>query len=320
MAVAEGRGLQLGISSCLLGDKVRYDGGHKLDCFLRDTLGPYVKYVPVCPEVECGLPVPREAMRLVGDPAAPRLVTVKTGSDHTERVLSWARRRVCALEQEDLSGFVFKSKSPSSGMARVEVHTGKGRVVKRGVGLFARTFMAHFPLLPVEDDGRLHDPGVRESFIDRVFSMRRWRDFLRAGPSPDRLALFHTRQELLIRAHSPAHCRELGRVAGAARSASFPAALAAYQQAWMKALALRLTRCKHVNVLQHVVGHLKRDLTAVGTRALVDAIRGYGQGHVSLNVPVALLNYYAREQDNRYLAAQVYLAPQALELQLRKHA
>lgn len=170
--------VRLGISSCLLGNNVRYDGGHKHDRFLTDILGAYVAYVPVCPEAECGLGIPREAMHLVGDPAAPRLVTIRTGHDYSARMLSWAEKRVLELEKENLCGFIFKSNSPSSGMERVKVYSEKGQPTKKGVGLFARVFMEHFPLLPVEDEGRLQDPVLRENFIARIFTMRRWRHLL----------------------------------------------------------------------------------------------------------------------------------------------
>ena len=170
--------IKIGISACLLGEKVRYDGGHKLDCYIRDTLGQYFQFVPVCPEVECGLPVPRESMRLVGDIATPRLITTRTGVDHTECMLAWATKRVRELEKEDLCGFIFKKGSPSSGMARVKIYNTKGNVQHVGSGLFARAFMAHFPRLPVEDEGRLHDPKLRENFIERIFALRRWRMLL----------------------------------------------------------------------------------------------------------------------------------------------
>ena len=171
--------IRLGISTCLAGGHVRYDGGHKLDRILTDTLGQYVQYVPVCPEVECGLPIPREAMRLEGDPGSPRLVTIRTRRNMTDRMIRWARKRVVELEKEDLSGFIFKSSSPSSGMERVKVYNKKGMPVKKGTGMFARIFMEHFPLLPVEDEGRLHDPKSRENFIERIFTLRRWREVLR---------------------------------------------------------------------------------------------------------------------------------------------
>ncbi|MGA9755482.1 MAG: DUF523 domain-containing protein [Desulfobaccales bacterium] len=174
--------IRLGISACLLGQKVRFDGGHRWDRFITETLGNYVEFVPVCPEVECGLGVPREAMRLVGDPEAPRLMTVRTKIDLTERMVTWAKKRVQELEQENLCGFIFKSKSPSSGMERVKVYPehAPGSPVTRGVGMFARAFMEHFPLLPVEEEGRLHDPVLRENFIECIFVLQRWRELLAA--------------------------------------------------------------------------------------------------------------------------------------------
>ena len=162
--------IPIGISTCLLGENVRYNGGHALDRFLRDTLSKYVHYVPVCPEVECGLGIPREAMRLAGDPGQLRLVTSRTGVDHTDRMEAWARKRVAELEVEEICGFIFKSDSPSSGMERVKVYDSKGMPRKIGVGLFARIFMEHFPLTPIEEDGRLHDPILQENFIERIFT------------------------------------------------------------------------------------------------------------------------------------------------------
>src|SRR4030043_1638385 len=185
--------IRLGISTCLLGENVRYDGGHKFDPFLMDTLGQYVEYVPVCPEVECGLPIPREAMHLEGNPDSPRLVTIRTKQDMTDRIVKWARKRGGGLEKEDLCGFIFKSDSPSSGMKRIKGYNDKGMPVKKGVGIFAGIFMGHFPLLPVEDEGRLHDPDLRENFIERIFTLKRWRDALAKKESRGVVVDFHTR-------------------------------------------------------------------------------------------------------------------------------
>jgi len=190
--------IRLGVSSCLLGEAVRYDGGHKHDRFITDVLGQYMAYVPVCPEVECGFPVPRESLRLVGDIDHPRLITTRTGVDHTQRMETWARQRVAALENEDLCGFIFKSNSPSSGMERVRVYNAKGMAVKKGVGVFARIFQEHFALLPTEDEGRLHDARIRENFIERVFTLKRWRDVLTRGRTRGGLVAFHTQHKLLV--------------------------------------------------------------------------------------------------------------------------
>jgi uncharacterized protein YbbK (DUF523 family) len=170
--------IKLGISSCLLGEKVRYDGGHKLDRFLTDTLGKYVEYVPVCPEVECGFGVPRKSMRLEGDYDFPRLIITSTREDVTKRMENWARKRIVELEKEDICGFIFKSDSPSSGMERVKIYNENSMPVKAGTGIFAGIFMDNFPLLPMEDEERLHDPGLRENFIERIFALKKWREAL----------------------------------------------------------------------------------------------------------------------------------------------
>ncbi len=165
--------IKIGISTCLLGEKVRYDGGHKLDRFLTQTLGQYVTYVPVCPEVECGMGIPRESLHLVGDPEAPRLVTTRTRRDFTEQMTQWARQKLSRLETENLCGFIFKSNSPSSGMERVKVYSEAGIPREIGVGIFARLFMNHFPQIPVEEESRLHDPTLRENFIKQIFTLQR---------------------------------------------------------------------------------------------------------------------------------------------------
>jgi len=172
--------IKIGISACLLGRKVRYDGGHKRDRFITDSLGQYVEYVSVCPEVECGLGTPRESLHLVGDPAAPRLVTTHTNRDFTEQMLKWSRQRVRDLEKEDLCGFIFKKNSPSCSMEKVTVYNPEGMPVKKGRGIFAGIFMRHFPLIPAEDDGRLYDPKLRENFIERIFVLKRLNPHLSA--------------------------------------------------------------------------------------------------------------------------------------------
>jgi uncharacterized protein YbgA (DUF1722 family)/uncharacterized protein YbbK (DUF523 family) len=313
--------IRLGISACLLGEPVRYDGGHKLDRFIAETLGRYVEFVPVCPEVECGLGVPREAMRLVGDPDAPRLMTIHTKVDLTDRMLAWAQKRVEELERENLCGFIFKSKSPSSGMERIRVYREPptGSPVPRGVGLFARTFMARFPLLPVEDEGRLHDPVLRENFIERLFVMQRWREFLAAGPARRHLVAFHTRHKLLILAHSPNHYRDLGRLVARAKELALPELCRLYQSRLMEALRLKATPRKNTNVLSHLMGYFKKDLTPDEKQELLEVIASYYQGHVPLVVPITLINHYVRKYQQPYLREQFYLHPHPLELQLRHH-
>jgi len=312
--------IRVGISACLLGQNVRYDGGHKLDRYIRDTLGQYLEFVPVCPEVECGLGVPREAMRLVGDRNSPRLVTVRTGRDLTAQMLAWARGRLEELEAQGVCGFIFKSGSPSSGMERVKVYTEGGMPSQRGRGLFARAFMERFPLLPVEDDGRLHDPKIRENFVERLFVMRRWRELRsdrRGGASA--LVDFHTRHKLLIMSHSPKHLREMGRLVAQARAMPRTRLLELYETSLMGALSLRATPSKHANVLQHMLGYFKKELSGDEKQEMLELIEALRRGHIPLIVPVTLMKHYVRKYGQRYLTEQVYLSPHPLELQLRNH-
>lgn len=310
--------IRVGISSCLLGEKVRYDGSHKRDPFLTDMLGPYFEYVPVCPEVEAGFGIPREAMRLVGDIDHPRMLTSKTGSDKTDRMQQWAAQRVEELASENLSAFVFKSKSPSSGMERIKVYpaSGNGMPVKKGVGLFARAFMDRFPTLPVEDEGRLHDANLRENFIERVFVMKRWQelDGTRAG-----LVDFHSRHKYLIMAHSPHAYKELGQRVADLKGRDLTEVCAVYLPILMSALKQAATVSKITNVLQHLMGYFKENLSADEKRELVEVLAAYHAEQVPLIVPVALLNHYVRKYDEPYLHLQYFLNPHPLELKLRNH-
>ncbi len=181
--------IKIGISSCLLGNNVRYDGGHRHDRYITDTLGRYFAWCPVCPEVECGLGIPREAMRLVGDPENPRLVTILTGVDHTDGMNTWMKKKLQELEKENLCGFIFKSKSPSSGIGGVKIYTPSGMPDRKGAGLFGGAFMKHFPLLPVIDEGQLHDPLLRENFIERILVFRRRQEQHYPDPHPLELML-----------------------------------------------------------------------------------------------------------------------------------
>jgi uncharacterized protein YbgA (DUF1722 family)/uncharacterized protein YbbK (DUF523 family) len=311
--------IRLGISTCLLGQPVRYDGGHKWDRFLTETLGKYVDFVPVCPEVECGLSIPREAMHLAGDPHNPRLVTVRSGVDHTERMQRWAGKRVAELEKEDLCGFVFKSDSPSSGMERVKVYGPSGSPVKTGVGLFARAFMEHFPLLPVEDEGRLHDPALRENFIEAVFTLKRWRDMLALDGGRSALVDFHTRHKLLLRAHSLEHLRRLGKLVAQAAVLPVSELYSHYQRLLLEALKRQTTTRKNTDVLYHLMGYFKGDLSRAEKQELRDLIDLYHRGLVPLIVPVTMISHYVRKYEEHYLQGQWYLNPHPIELQLRNH-
>lgn len=309
--------MRLGISACLLGQNVRYDGGHQLDRFLRDTLGQFVEYVPVCPEVEMGLPIPRQTLRLVGDPGEPRLVFSKSGEDVTERMTDWAQKRLSALEKEDLGGFIFKGRSPSSGMERVKLYDHFGVPAKVGVGLFARMFMEHFPLLPVEEDGRLHDPRLRENFIGAIFTFRRWRDLLAVGATPTALVAFHARHKLLLMSHSVDLARQMGRLTAQAGELPSDRLQDDYQKLLMQAVRTLATPAKHSNVLQHALGYFKQQLNGDEKHEMLELIEQYRQGYVPLAVPMTLLNHYVRKYQPPWLDEQVYLHPHPVELHLR---
>ena len=312
--------IKLGISACLLGQEVRYNGGHSRDAFITDTLSAYVDFFPVCPEVECGFPIPRESLRLVGDPESPRLQTSRTKEDHTERMLSWCSRRVRELEEIDLHGFIFKKGSPSSGMERVKVYSDAGMPSNRGIGMFARAFMDHFPLLPVEEDGRLHDPVLRENFIEAIFVLKRWRHSLAPKPTRNGFVAFHSQHKLLLMAHSPQHMRLMGKMVADIKQHSLADFRSLYQQKLMEALRLKPTRRKQTDVLMHGMGFLKKFLSADEKRELLEIIEQYRQGHVPLIVPVTMLNHYVRKYEPPYLRDQYYLRPHPIELQLRNHA
>ncbi|MFP4168751.1 MAG: YbgA family protein [Desulfonatronovibrionaceae bacterium] len=309
----------IGISTCLLGENVRYDGGHKLDRFIRDTLGKYVRFVPVCPEVECGMGVPREALRLVGDPENPRLRTQKTRRDCTQQMQTWGRDKLKKLEKENLDGYIFKSKSPSSGMQRIKVYNDKGHPVPKGVGIWARMFMDHFPLLPVEDDGRLNDPVLRENFISRIFILAGWRKLLAKDKTPKGLVDFHTRHKLLIMAHHLPTYREMGRLVANWDKEPVAELYSLYQKKLVYVLSLKQTVKKNVNVLQHAAGYFKKDITGEEKKELQEIIDNYRQELLPLIVPVTLINHYVRKYEKTYLKDQVYLNPHPMELKLRNH-
>jgi uncharacterized protein YbgA (DUF1722 family)/uncharacterized protein YbbK (DUF523 family) len=313
--------IKIGVSACLLGHEVRYNGGHSRDRLITDTLSQYLEFVPVCPEVEAGYPTPRETFRLIGDPEDPTLITTKEMADHTPVMKGWALKRVIELEKEELCGFIFKKNSPSSGLHRVKLYNEKGQTTGlKTRGIFARAFTDHFPLLPVEEDGRLHDPKLRENFIESIFVMKRWRESL--TPEPDRRAFidFHTRHKLLIRSHSPKHHNEMGKLVANIKSYSMGDFAQEYQTMLMEALRLKTTPKKNTDTLNHIMGYFKRDLSKDEKQEILEIIENYRQGHIPLIVPVTLMRHFVRKYDQEYLKDQWYLNPHPLELQLRNHA
>lgn len=311
--------IKIGISSCLLGNKVRYDGGHSHDRFVTQTLGLFCEYVPVCPEVECGMPIPREAVRLAGDPENPRLITQKTGIDKTGQMQDWIQQKLKTLEKQDLCGFIFKSKSPSSGLYRIRVYGDDGKVRKNGTGLFARAFVEHFPDIPVEESGRLHDPKLRENFIEMIFSLQRWRKMQKSVKTLGSLVDFHTQNKYLILSHSAEKYRELGRLTARGKQYPIEKLYAEYESLFISALRLKTTVKKNINVLSHMMGFFKKQLTRGEKQELLDIIEQYRNGYVPLIVPLTLLKHYVTKYDQKWLDVQTYLNPHPFELKLRNY-
>ena len=312
--------IRLGVSTCLLGEEVRYDGGHKLDQFLVNTLGRFVEWVSVCPEFEIGLGVPRESLRLVGDPEAPRLIAPKSGQDHTERMQTWARERLEELASVKLHGFIFKKDSPSSGLFRVRVYDQNGMPQRVGTGIFPREVMKRFPLLPLEEEGRLNDMPLRENFIERIFAYYRWMRLLEEDPTPGGLVRFHTAHKLTLMAHSPSHYQEMGRLVAQAGSLPWEELVETYGRLLMEGLGVLGTSGKHTNVLQHLMGFLKDALSREDKAELLGLIEDYRQGLVPLIVPLTLLQHHLRRHPvPDWVHQQVYLNPYPKELMLRNH-
>ena len=311
--------IKIGISSCLLGNKVRYDGGHSHDRFLTQTLGLFIDYIPVCPEVECGMPTPREAVRLVGNAEDPRLVTQKTGIDKTNQMNEWINRRLKFLGKENLFGFIFRSKSPSSGLYRIKVYGDDGQIRNTGTGLFARAFTRAFPRIPVEEAGRLNDPQLRELFIESIFSFQRWRDLLNQNKTLGGLVDFHTRNKNLILSHSQEHYRKLGKLVAHGKQLPIDQLFDEYEALLLAALRLKATVSKNINVLQHMTGFFKRDLSSFEKKELIEIIAQYRAGYVPLIVPITMIKHYVMKYDQPWLKVQTYLNPHPIELKLRNY-
>lgn len=316
---AEGPELRLGVSSCLLGEKVRFDGGHKHSRYLTASLGRYVRFYPLCPEVEIGLGTPRPTIRLEQDPESdlPRLVEPRTGDDLSDRMRDWAAKKMAEIDEWDLHGYVLKKGSPSCGLFRVRVYADNGMPNRDGRGLFAEVLTKRFPMLPVEEEGRLNDPPLRESFIERLFIHERWKKMLAENPTSGGLVEFHTCHKLTLMAHSPDHYRRCGRLVADGKR-PWEELRDEYAVTFNDGLRRLASRGRHTNVLQHVMGFVKNDLSPEGKAELIGLIEDYRLGLVPLVVPVTLLKHHLRRHDApEWINKQVYLHPYPKELMLR---
>ena len=315
------RPIRIGISSCLLGQKVRYDGGHKRDRFATDVLEPYVEWVPLCPEVEIGLGIPRPTIRLERGPnGEERLVMPSTGADLTIRMADWAESKVSAILNLDLCGYILKKDSPSCGMGRVKVYDPNGVPARDGTGVFAEILLRRAPHLPIEEEGRLNDPRLRENFIARVFACRSWKDMEAAGVTRAGLMQFHARHKFLCMARNQAGMRRMGKLLGSAKKAdSTPDLARAYMDEFAAVMRRPPSRKGHTNVLQHLAGYVSDSLEPADRSELDTAIHDYRGGLLPLIVPLTLLRHHARRQEQTYLLEQAYLSPHPHELMLLNH-
>jgi len=316
---------RIGISRCLLGDEVRHDGGHKRDPFLVSTFGRFVEWVPVCPEIEVGMGTPREPIQLVvsqdgvpSDGQTVRLVGVKSHTDWTTRMTTFAASRVRELKVADLAGYVLKKDSPSCGLERVRVHD-DGHVTRTGRGLFAEALVRELPNLPVEEEGRLNDPALRENFVERVFAYQRLRALFSGRWKIHQLVVFHSMHKLQLLSHSRQGYAELGRLVAGAIKHPRRDLSTTYQRLFMTTLARMATPGRHSDVMMHVAGHLKRLIQPGDRDELLATIHDHRRGVVPLVVPITLLRHHVRRHDVGYLKDQTYLEPHPRELGLRNH-
>ena len=310
--------IQIGVSACVLGQKVRFDAGHKASEFCNSTLAPFVSYIPVCPEQAIGLGVPRAAIRLqLNAEQQVRLVNSKDSSiDHTEAMLQFSQKLLPELRH--LSGYIVCAKSPSCGMERVRLNDQNGHQLgKVGVGVFTQQLMHTYPWLPVEEDGRLLDANLRENFVTRIFACHDYQQMLQSGFTVGKLVAFHSRYKFLVMAHSPTAYRELGRLVAQARLFAPDELAQRYLLDLMQALKQQATRKQQANVLMHLQGFFKKMLTSAAKQELLALIHKYRQGHLPLLAPLTLLRHHLAQHPHQYLAAQQYLQPFPDELGLR---
>ncbi|TFH64393.1 MAG: DUF1722 domain-containing protein [Candidatus Zixiibacteriota bacterium] len=312
--------IRIGISTCLLGQKVRFDGGHKRDRFITDLLGEYFEFVPICPEVDIGMGVPREAVHLAGDQDNPRIVGSRSDKDWTDRMNRYSVKKAKQIDKHNLSGYILKAKSPSCGMERVKLYTldGKG-TDQRTIGLYARHILERYPLLPVEEEGRLNDAVLRENFIVRVFAYHRLQHLFVDSYKRADVIRFHTIHKYLLLAHSPGHYKSLGQLVAAVKQTTPSEFRQRYSALFMEGLRLKSTTAKNTNVLMHMAGFVRNHADDDDRKRLQQVIEDYRKQLVPLIVPMTLLRHFVEKFNVEYLADQIYLTPHPKEMMLRNH-
>ncbi len=309
---------RLGVSTCLLGENVRYDGAEKRDPVLLGAFGDHVEWVPVCPEVECGMTVPRDPMHLADDPDSPRLVTTATGEDQTGRMQTWIRSRLDELAREDLWGFVLKSRSPSCGTGAVPVLSATGEQAGESAGLFAAAVAGRFPLLPVADERSLRDDSMWDNFIERLFCLKRYRDSMRPEGSRESLVAFHAAHELQLMAHDPGALREMGELVAHSTELPLEELSARYEKLLTTAMEVTATPAQNADVLLRALGLLERYMSPDERQDALDVIEEHRGGRAPLATPMRLLGRHIRTYAVEDLATQSCFAAHPNELRLRE--
>ncbi len=310
--------LRLGVSACLLGHEVRYDGQHRLNQFIVDDVTAFAELVPVCPEVEVGLGTPREPINLTATTSGIRLLGVRSREDLTDRMAEFASGRVAQLCSLQLSGYILKKDSPSCGMERVKIwHNDMPR--REGRGVFAAALIEQCPLLPIEEEGRLNDPVLRENFFERVFALHRLQNFFAGDWTVGSLVEFHTSEKLLLSAHDESRYRQLGRLVAKAKGHPRDQLKQSYLGLFMNGLKQHATFPRNCNTLQHMMGFFRPHLTDKQRHDLLKTIEDFRSRLVPLSVPLTLFKHYADHLEIEYLQRQTYLQPFPKELMLRNY-
>ena len=309
--------IKIGVSGCLLGQEVRFNGQHKFHWYINEILGKYFEYVSMCPEVEIGMGIPRKTVRLVGDLKNPEMIEPKSGTNWTSKMNDYSRKKIARLG--DLSGFLFKKGSPSCGVFRAKVYQKNGIPLANGRGLFADYFCKRWPLIPVEEEGRLNDSKLRENFLERVFGYHRLKTLMEKRFKRSDWIKFHERNKFLLLSHSRKHYTMLGQLVARIAQETSGDFKDKYASGYMEALALNTTPKKHSDALLHILGFLKKTTTSKQKADLLSSIENYRNGVVPLIVPITLLNHYITINEVPYITDQYYLNPHPADLSLRNH-
>jgi uncharacterized protein YbgA (DUF1722 family)/uncharacterized protein YbbK (DUF523 family) len=312
--------IKIGISTCLLGERVRFDGGHKHDKYITTSLGQFFEWIAICPEVELGLGTPRPSLRFEMMGQQPRLMQPQTSLDITDAMSKFSERKVKKLQKQEIYGYILKSRSPSCGLERIKVYRGHAvRPFTNGVGLYAQHLIEALPNLPIEDDGRLCDPVIRENWISRVFAYHAFHNEVYPRPSVGKLVKFHTKYKFTILSHCTVSYKALGQLVAQAKPRPITEVCQDYETLFMSALKKKATAAKQVNVMEHMLGFFKKSLDSEVRQEIGASIQDYRAGFVPLIVPITLLKHYAQIQGTEYLIGQSYLSPHPKQLALLSH-